>query len=65
MKAKELISIFEKNTDAEILVSTTEYYEGATHFAGYQRGEFQPLKAISFDIEKNSIQLNGARELEK
>ncbi|MEY8307855.1 hypothetical protein AAK913_14870 [Enterococcus faecium] len=65
MKAKELISIFQQNPDAELLVSITEYYENTTHFSGYQRGEPQPLKAISFHIEKNSIQLNGARELEE
>lgn len=52
MKAKELISIFQQNPDAEILVSITEYYENTTHFSGYQRGEPQPLKAISFHIEK-------------
>lgn len=62
MKASDLILIWQKNPDAELLVSTTQYYEGSYQDAGYKRTGYQIANSFTLDLEENQIKLNGGEE---
>lgn len=62
MKASDLILILQNNPDAEILVSTTEYYERSYQDAGYKRTGYQTADSFTVDLEENQIKLNGGKE---
>ncbi|STE38104.1 hypothetical protein [Enterococcus mundtii] len=61
MQAKELIAILKKYPDAEVLVSTTQYYDSTKRFIGYERGESQAIKGFKVNQEINTIELNGSK----
>lgn len=62
MKASDLILILQNNPDAEILVSTTQYYEWSYQDAGYKRTSYQTATSFTLDLEENQIKLNGGEE---
>lgn len=62
MKAKELIPILQLNPEAEIIVSTVEYYERSFQDAGYKRGKSQAVRNVNIDNDNNLIRLEGGSE---
>ena len=62
MKAKDLISIFQSNPEAEIIVSTVQYYEKNHYEAGYKRDCYQQAESFTVDLGRNEIQIEGGRE---
>ena len=61
MKAKELIPILQLNPEAEIIVSTVEYYESSFQDVGYKRGESQAVRNVNIDNDNNLIRLEGGK----
>lgn len=61
MKAKELISLLQNNLDAEVVVSTCDYYERNFQDAGYRRGEKQKIEIFTVDLSSNQVHLGGGR----
>lgn len=62
MKAKELISILQLNPEAEILVSTVNYYEKNFQDFGYKRGSDQEVVCVSLNKETGMVHLEGGEE---
>jgi len=62
MKAKEIIPILQLNPEAEVLVSTVDYYEKAYQDAGYERGSSQEVLCVSFNKKTGEIHLEGGEE---
>lgn len=61
MKAKELIPIMQLNPEAEIVVSTVEYYERSFQEFGYERGESQIVTNVNIDNVNGLICLEGGK----
>lgn len=61
MKAKELIQILQLDPDADVKVSTVEYYERNRYEAGYERGNSQEATSVNFNSETNVIRIDGGR----
>lgn len=61
MKAKELIPILQLNPEADVSVSTVEYYERSFQDAGYKRGESQAVRNVNIDNDNNLIRLEGGK----
>ncbi|OTP26944.1 hypothetical protein [Enterococcus mundtii] len=62
MKAKELIPILQLNPEAEVLVSTVDYYENSYQDAGYERGGNQAIESVSLNKRSGIIYLEGGEE---
>lgn len=62
MKASDLILILQNNPEAEILVSTTRYYERSHQDAGYERTRYQTVHSFTLDLVENKIKLDGGKE---
>lgn len=62
MKAKELIPILQLNPEAEILVSTVDYYEKSFQDFGYKRGSNQEIECVSLNKKTRIIYLEGGEE---
>lgn len=61
MKAKELIQILQLNPEADVSVSTVEYYERSFQDFGYRRGESQAVTNVKFDNVNGLICLEGGK----
>ncbi|MCA6773590.1 hypothetical protein [Enterococcus mundtii] len=62
MKAKQLIPILQLNPEAEVLVSTVDYYEKCYQDAGYERGSNQEIRCVSLNKKSGIIYLEGGEE---
>lgn len=62
MKAKEIIPILQLNPEAEVLVSTVDYYEKSFQDAGYERGSNQAIESVSLNKRSGIIYLEGGEE---
>ncbi|MDO7880369.1 hypothetical protein [Enterococcus spodopteracolus] len=62
MKAKEIIPILQLNPEAEVLVSTVDYYEKSFQDAGYERGSSQEVLCVSLNKRSGIIYLEGGEE---
>ncbi|MDY4307201.1 hypothetical protein SNF32_07015 [Enterococcus mundtii] len=62
MKAKELIPILQLNPEAEVLVSTVDYYEKSFQDFGYKRGSNQGIGCVSLNKKSGIIYLEGGEE---
>ncbi|PTO38129.1 hypothetical protein [Enterococcus mundtii] len=62
MKAKELIPILQLNPEAEVLVSTVNYYEKSFQDFGYKRGNNQAIESVSLNKRSGIIYLEGGEE---
>lgn len=62
MKAKEIIPILQFNPEAEVLVSTVDYYEKTYQDAGYERGINQVIESVSLKKKTGIIYLEGGEE---
>lgn len=62
MKAKEIIPILQLNPEAEVLVSTVDYYEKSFQDAGYERGSNQAVESVSLNKKTGIIYLEGGEE---
>ncbi|GKS56468.1 hypothetical protein [Enterococcus mundtii] len=62
MKAKELIPILQLNPEAEVLVSTVDYYEKSYQDVGYERGSNQEIGCVSLNKKSGIIYLEGGEE---
>ncbi|ONN40074.1 hypothetical protein [Enterococcus mundtii] len=63
MKAKEIIPILQLNPEAEVFVSTVNYYEKSFQDFGYKRGNNQEIESVSLNKKTGEIHLEGGRKI--
>ena len=61
MKAKELAEILSLTPEAEVEVSTVNYYERSFQDSGYKRVESQSVTDVNLNIKANIVRIDGGR----
>ncbi|EOS7706006.1 hypothetical protein F6334_RS11505 [Enterococcus hirae] len=62
MKAKELTLILQLIPEAEVLVSTMDYYEKSYKDVGYEKGSNQEDVCVNLNKKSGIIYLEGGEE---